>query len=133
MNKTKTNLFTVLLFLFASGFLTACTYDKAPEIDPVISTVSYKNEIQPIMATHCYSCHSSLATDPERPGYAFFDDFNELKRYALKPSTVNAELTTLQARLRQIEFPGMPFKKDPLPESEIQLIEKWIKAGAPNN
>ncbi len=126
-------LFAAILFLIVITLLVACTYDKAAEVDPIISNVSYKDDIQPIISINCYSCHSSIATDPERPGYAFFDDFNELKRYALKPSTVNAELTTLQARLRQIEFPGMPFKRNPLPESEIQLIEKWIKAGAPNN
>ena len=126
-------IFAATLFLIVITFLTACTYDEAAEVDPIISKVSYKDDIQPIISINCYSCHSSIATDPERPGYAFFDDFNELKRYALKPSAVNAALTTLQARLRQIEFPGMPFKRDPLPESEIQLIEKWIKAGAPNN
>lgn len=126
-------LFTALLFLFAITFLTACTYDKAEVVEPIIFNGSYIADIKPIIETNCYSCHSSTATDPERPGYAFLDDFDELKRYALKPSTVNPELTTLQARLRHVEFPGMPFKKDPLPESEIQLIESWIKAGAPNN
>lgn len=125
--------FTRLVFLSMPFIVLGCTYDKATEIDPTVSSVSYKDEIKPIIEANCYTCHSAIATDPERPGYAFFDDFEELKRYALKPSTSNAAYTTLQARLRQIEFPGMPFKKDPLPETEIQLIEKWIKAGAPNN
>ncbi len=125
--------FTVLTFLMAFFIFSGCTYDAATEIDPVISKVSYKDEIQPIIATHCYSCHSSTATDPERAGYAFFDDFTELKSFALKPSTVNPQYSTLVARLRQIEFPGMPLKSAPLPESQIQLIELWVKAGAPNN
>ena len=133
MTKSKMKLVAPLVGLFLITFLISCTYDKAEEVDPVIFTGSFNADILPIIETNCYSCHSSTATDPERPGYAFFDDFNELKRYALKPSTVNAELTTLQARLRHFEFPGMPFKKDPLPESEIQLIESWISGGAPNN
>lgn len=124
----------ISIFIFgATTFLSGCTYNNLSESKPVFSDVSFKDDIQPIMAANCYSCHSSNATDPERPGYAFFDDFDELKRYALKPSPVNAEYTTLQARLRQIEFPGMPFKKDPLPEEEILLIESWIQAGALNN
>lgn len=125
--------FTGPLLITLVVIFSSCTYDSATPVDPMISKVSYKVDIQPILVTHCYSCHSSTATDPERPGYAFFDDFAELKRYALKPSTVNPQYTTLIARLRQIEFPGMPFKKNPLPENQIQLIEMWVKAGAPNN
>lgn len=130
--RTTGLLLTSLLCLATSSFLGGCTYDQAPE-EPMLPTVSYATEIKPIIETNCYSCHSSTATDPDRPGYAFFDDFAELKRYALKPSTTNAAYTTLQARLRFIEFPGMPFQKDPLPEAEILLVEAWIEAGAPNN
>jgi len=133
VNQLRMKISATVVSLSIITFLIACTYDKAEEVKPAIFNGSYKTDIQPIIEANCYSCHSSTATDPKRPGYAFFDDFDELKRYALKPSTVNAELTTLQARLRQVEFPGMPFEKDPLPESEIQLIESWINGGAPNN
>lgn len=112
----------------------SCTYNEAPEInveEPV--SISYELDIKPIIAANCYSCHSASATDPDKAGYAFLDKFEELQRYALKPSTSNASMTTLQARIRFIEFPGMPFKQDPLPESDIEKIEAWIKAGAPNN
>jgi hypothetical protein len=74
-----------------------------------------------------------MATDPDKAGYAFLDNLDELRRYALKPSTSNPSMTTLQARIRFVEYPGMPFKKDPLAESDIQKIEAWINAGAPNN
>ena len=115
--------------------MSSCTYDKAEaplpiETDPIIS---YKQEIQPIIANNCYSCHSATASDPEKAGYAYLDNFQELKMYALKPSTTNASYTKLQARLRFIEFPGMPLKKPPLSESDIQKIDAWIKAGAPDN
>ncbi|MDB5121180.1 MAG: hypothetical protein JWN56_2398 [Sphingobacteriales bacterium] len=95
--------------------------------------ISYKTDIKPIMANHCYSCHSANASDPESPGYAMLDNFIELKDYALKPSTVNPSYTKLQARLRFIEVPGMPFKKAPLNDSLIKKIDSWVKAGAPNN
>ncbi|MHA6248131.1 hypothetical protein ACXYMU_09360 [Pontibacter sp. CAU 1760] len=110
-----------------------CTYDQASEVTPALEQVSYQADIKPIVATHCYSCHTANATDPEKAGYAFLDDFEELKRYALRPSTSNASMTKLQARLRFVEFPGMPFKQDPLPEADIHKIEAWIKLGAPNN
>jgi uncharacterized membrane protein len=133
VDTSRIKLFAAIMILFILVIPAACTYHQAEEVDPVFFNGSYKEDIQPIIERNCYSCHSSTATDPKRPGYALFDDFDELKRYALKPSTVNAEFTTLQARLRQVEFPPMPLEKDPLPESEIRLIESWIKAGAPNN
>ena len=96
-------------------------------------SVSYIEDIQPIIATNCYSCHSAAATHPEKPGYAYLDDYESLKKYALKQSTSSKSMTTLQARIRFVEYPGMPFKADPLNESDIQKIEEWIKMGAPNN
>lgn len=96
-------------------------------------SISYQKDIKPIIATNCYSCHSATATHPEKPGYAFLDSYEGLKKYALKPSTSNTSMTTLQARLRFVEYPGMPFKEEPLPESEIQKIEAWIQLGTPDN
>lgn len=120
-------------FGLALLFTVGCTYDQASEVTPELQQVSYQDDVKPIIAMHCYSCHTASATDPDRAGYAFLDDFEELKRYALRPSTANASMTKLQARLRFVEFPGMPFKQDPLSESDIQKIEAWIRLGAPNN
>lgn len=139
MNNTNTYPFTDLLSSIALlGWLfclfTGCTYHEAPLPAPVETVnVGYESDIKPLIATHCYSCHTANASDPEKAGYAFLDNYEELKRYALMPSTANPNLTKLQARLRFVEIPGMPFKQDPLPESDIQKIEAWIKAGAPNN
>ncbi len=120
---------TLLLLLLVAS----CTYNEAPEVEPNELSVSYQLDIKPIIETSCYSCHTATSTDPDKAGYAFLDNFDELKRYALRPSTSNANLTKLQARIRFVEFPGMPFKQPPLPESDIQKIEAWIKQGAPNN
>lgn len=126
------NVFQLLVSLTAL-FILGCTYNEAEDVAPEKIDVSYKEDIKPIIAAHCYSCHTASATDPDKAGYAFLDDFEELKRYALRPSTTNSSLTKLQARIRFVEFPGMPFKQAPLPESDILKIEAWIKAGAPNN
>lgn len=122
-----------ILFTLSLLFTFSCTYDEAAEIAPETIEVSYKEAIQPIMAANCYSCHTAASTDPDKAGYAFLDDYEELKRYALKPSTSNSSMTKLQARIRFVEFPGMPFKQAPIAESDIRKIEAWIKAGAPNN
>ena len=119
----------IYLILFSS-----CTYDKgSPPPVPQLSAVSYAKDIKPIIEKNCYECHSTTAENPEKPGYAFFDKYEELKEYALKTSPTNASYTKIQARLRHIEFPGMPFKKDKLNDTIIAKIDSWIKAGAPNN
>lgn len=135
MNRKNTffHIINHLVLVLAALFGFGCTYNEAAEVAPETQLVSYKEDIQPIMATHCYSCHTAGSTDPDKAGYAFLDDFEELKQYALKSSTSNANLTKLQARIRFIEFPGMPLKQPPLAESDIKKIEAWIKAGAPNN
>ena len=112
--------------------MSACTYDRAPEAIPNTLQVSYQIDIKPIIATNCYSCHTANATDPHKAGYAFLDNYEELKSYALRPSNANPNLTKLQARIRFVETPGMPLK-GPMPEDDIKKIEAWIKAGAPNN
>ena len=133
--KTFKNFSFKLFFLSLVVNLISCTYDKAAAPTPMSNgpVISYQNDIKPLMATHCYSCHSATATDPDKISYANVDNFAILKSYALKPSYANNNFTSLQARLRFIETPGMPFKKAPLAESDIKKIESWIKAGAPNN
>lgn len=122
-----------LFMVITALFTQSCTYNEPEEVKPEEIDVSYKEDIKPIIVANCYSCHTASSTDPEKAGYAFLDNYEELKRYALTPSTANASLTKLQARLRFIEFPGMPFKQAPLAENDILIIEAWIKAGAPNN
>lgn len=106
---------------------------REPENIVVRPIVSYKVDIKPILVNNCYSCHSLSASDPAKPGYAYLDIFDQLKYYALSPSTRNPSYTTLQARLRFIETPGMPYKKTPLDDSLIKKIDDWVKAGAPDN
>ena len=120
------------------GFLLIVVNDGCKKNDKEVveqkgRIISYKNDIEPILISHCYSCHSLSASDPQRPGYAYLDIFEQLKYYALSPSTKNPSYTTIQARLRFIETPGMPYKKAPLNDSLIKKIDAWVKAGAPNN
>jgi hypothetical protein len=127
--------FSLLGLILLSG----CTYDKQAEPIPLtpsdtLATVSYSKVIKPILQANCYTCHSDTSKNPEKPGYAFFNNFNELRNdYALKTSPSNTSYTKLIARLRGIETPRMPFKRDPLNDSLIVKIETWIKQGAKEN
>lgn len=114
-------------------FFLKCTYHKAEEPKPLDSSVSYALDVKPIIIAHCYSCHTDSSTNPDKPGFAFFNHFNELQYLALKPSAANSNYTILIARLKHIESPGMPFQQNPLSDSLIQVIQKWVLIGAPEN
>lgn len=114
-------------------FVTACSYNKGTEPVPVKKDVSYKLDVKPILVTHCYTCHADTATNPDRPGSPVFTDFAQLQHEALTPSNVNTNYTILIARLKHIESPGMPYNRDPLPDSLIQVIQDWVLVGAPEN
>ncbi|WP_018343545.1 hypothetical protein [Cytophaga aurantiaca] len=113
--------------------LNACTYNKGETPVPVNRDVRYSVDVKPILVTHCFKCHSDTATNPDRPGYAFFNHFDEIQGEALKVSTANPNYTVLIARLKHIESPGMPFQETPLSDSLIQVIQDWVLIGAPNN
>lgn len=124
----------VILFLCVTGlFFTTCIYHKGEEPAPINPKVSYTLNVKPIIVANCYTCHTDTSTNPDRPGYAFFNHFDQLQAVALRHSTVNPNYTVLIARLKHIESPGMPFKRDPLPDSLIQIIVDWVLLGAPEN
>jgi len=124
----------VLLFLGITFLLfTACSYHKADDPGPVNPAVSYALDVKPIIVANCYTCHTDTSTNPDKPGFAFFNHFNELQYLALKPSAANSNYTILIARLKHIESPGMPFQRDPLSDSLIQVIQNWVRLGAPEN
>lgn len=130
----------LFLSTLATCALFSCAYNKVPinELSPVTPLdtnqrlLSFKLDIQPIFEQYCNSCHSSSPTDPiNTPGYALFDDLSELQNYALEPSSADKKYTLIQAQIRFIESPGMPYNKPPLPDSLIKKIESWISLGAP--
>ena len=113
--------------------LNACAYNKGEAPVPVNRSVSYALDVKPIIITHCFKCHSDTATNPNRSGSVFFNDFSVVQTLALKQSNADPNYTVLIARLRYIESPGMPFRESPLSDSLIQVIQDWVLIGAPNN
>jgi len=127
--KMKFYFVSTALFMLLNG----CAYNKGENPVPVNNNVSYEIDVKPILVTHCFKCHSDTATNPDKPGYALFNNFSEVQRLALKVSTANPNFTVLIARLKNIESPGMPFQEAPLSDSLIQVIQDWVLIGAPNN
>ena len=127
--KMKFYFLSIALYILLNG----CAYNKGEIPVPVNSNVSYALDVKPILITHCFKCHSDTSTNPDRPGYAFFNNFSEIHTLAVKPSTANPNYTVVIARLKYIESPGMPFQETSLSDSLIQVIQDWVLIGAPNN
>ncbi|MCB1232604.1 MAG: hypothetical protein KDN19_20315 [Verrucomicrobiae bacterium] len=98
-----------------------------------VGAVDYVKDVLPIMKERCWKCHSN---EESVKGNLALDDFDEVRDFQIGPYNIirpgNPEESGF---LEQLKLPPgdsdfMPRKGDPLPESEIKLIEKWIAEGA---
>ena len=110
---------TLLLFCFTLG---SCYYDIESELYPnceVPETVSYELDIKPLAVANCASsgCHTSGG---EGPGN--FNNYNSLK------STIDNGTFELEVLINK----SMP-PSSSLPDCDLQIIQSWLDAGAPNN
>lgn len=123
-----------IFYLICGLVLSGCAYNRADEEDQG-PPVSYSQQVQPILVTHCYHCHTDTSTnvlqnpDPN----ARWNVFENIQRVALKPSS-DPRYSRLIAVLKHVEQPYMPYDRiDPLPDSLVNIIYRWTKQGAPNN
>ena len=92
----------------------------------------FKKEVQPILKTHCYECHSEEA-DKRKAGYVF-DDLLTLV-LDIGPNGIVVPGDAAESHLFEVltndegEKNHMP-PKATLSSAEIKKIENWIKDGA---
>jgi hypothetical protein len=94
--------------------------------------VDYLREVKPLLAERCYQCHAAsqqkgkLRLDTAASALQGGENGPAVKRGR------SAESLIIQA-VRGIhpEISRMPYKKPPLSEAQITLIEQWIDQGAP--
>jgi len=78
--------------------------------------------IAPMIQTHCQGCHSGASPD----GGLSLTNFSQISASALNGSLM-AGLTGTQG------IPLMPYNTSGLSACQIQQVQNWIDAGAPNN
>ncbi len=105
-----------------------------PVVDPnTIETVSFKQHVKPIFDKRCLSCHGARA----KGGYKV-TDYNAVMTTGDNAPVItpgDAANSILAQMLNGIKTPAggqMPPSR-PLPQQQIQLIEKWINQGALDN
>jgi len=93
----------------------------------------FEQKIRPVLAEHCYKCHSSKATKL-KGGLALDSKERALKGGNTGPAIVPSkpEESLLLKAIRHADPDlEMPPKEPKLPDQVIADFEKWIKAGAP--
>lgn len=120
----------VLLASFAvSGLAFAAPPKKAENIDPN-APVSFYKQIRPIFQAACHGCHQPA----KAKGDYIMTDFAALLKGGEEGHAVVASKPE-ESKLIELITPkngkaDMPQKADPLHESQIALITRWIKEGA---
>ena len=113
--KKSIGLFSVLTIVFAS-----CTYTKVDlpvKEETCDSTISYVNDIVPIVTANCTGCHSAGFASGDFTTYA-----------GLKAKADNGTLKN-----RVVTQRDMPEAPNTMSDSARSVIRCWIVQGAPNN
>src|SRR5687768_8670031 len=92
--------------------------------------VAAETDALAVLEQHCVSCHGGESTKAK---------LDLTTREALLrggesgPAVVPEELggSLLVQMVRHEKDPGMPYKKEKLPEASIEAIAAWVKAGVP--
>lgn len=114
--------------IFAAISLSPAISNALPEGD----SAYFERHIRPILVARCYECHSE-AEEAQKGGLLLDRESGWLEGGDSGKAVVpgNLEASLLVAAIRRVdEDIAMP-PKEPLSESEMQHLEKWILQGAP--
>lgn len=116
----------VVLIFVSMCFLSSCYYDAENELYPNVTcdteTMSYKDDISPIITQNCFACHrdNSSITPISLEGY------DNLKLYVESGSLVG----TIN---HAAGYSPMPQGLSKMTACNISKIEAWVNQGALNN
>ena len=95
----------------------------------IAQTPSYATDIAPLLAKNCVGCHSQQT----KMGGLVLETYDELRKGGTHGHAIisgNPSDSRLYQMVSGDIEPRMPFSADPLKRSEIELIKRWIDAGA---
>ncbi len=107
--------------------LVGCYYDSEEDLYPSsacnTTNISFVNDIQPILANSCLSCHNATSTIG---GGVVLEGHTAVLRYANDQSLVGSVN-------HNSGYSAMPQSASKLDDCKISKIESWVQAGSPNN
>lgn len=90
------------------------------------TTVSFANEIQPILSQNCIRCHGGIAG-------MWLTDYEHVMAGSINGRQVLPGNPDHSPLLHYVESALMPPDSDPLDPAQIELIRRWIAEGAVKN
>ena len=106
------------------------SFDAKPQEASSAASSVFAQQVRPILAARCYSCHGS---EVQQSGLRLDSLAAVLKGSDYGPIVVpgKADKSRLMRRLMAQDRPQMPYGGPPLSGDEIATISQWIDAGAP--
>ena len=99
--------------------------------------ISFKADVQPILAQSCLECHSAGGTGHEKSGLLMssYEDLMKGTRFGaiVKPGDALTSALIMLVDGRADPSIRMPHHKDPLSKEQIGLLRSWVEQGAKNN
>ncbi len=97
---------------------------------PSAAVALFTNHVRPILQAQCLACHGGKF---KQAGLSLATREALLKGSDNGPVLVpgKADASLLVKKIRHEHEPGMPFKKEKLPDNVIAQIVDWVNAGAP--
>src|SRR6185503_1765095 len=95
------------------------------------ASVDYVRDVKPVFAEHCYRCHGASQQKGElRMDTATLALKGGENGPAFQPGKSAESLLVKLVKGTHEDIARMPYKKPPLSDSQISLIEQWIDQGA---
>ncbi len=122
------NLYKLIVLSGMALFLGSCYYDTFPEDSgSVPDEVSYQQDVQPIWNAACTECHGNIPPNLE-DGVSWSNLING--GYVIE---FESENSILYHSLLGINGVSLMPPSGKLPDSQINIVKKWIDDGAENN
>jgi hypothetical protein len=100
-------------------------------------TVSFQNDVNPILQKNCLECHSGNGEGYKKSGLSMESYEALMKGTKFGPVLVPGQsISSTLVRLLQGKADpsiNMPHQRDALPEDKAKIIVQWIDQGAKNN
>jgi len=117
----------VIAVLFFGWGTTSCYIDKEDELYPDapncdITNVTYSQTVTPILQNNCNGCHNAVS----QSGGIITDNYADLQTI-INNGKFRGSINHLSG------YSPMPKGAGKLSSCDLQKINKWLDAGAPNN
>jgi len=137
------SIYVLFIAIFTLNFI-SCTKQQGPvEPEIVISTVSFKDDIQPLFNDYCISCHKAslegsfgelnLEADKSYEELVNTDAFIDATVKRVLPNNATNSVLWQKINDSGLYETNMPMGADPLTQYNQDLIETWINEGALDN